>query len=317
MTGQGLYYVQQARRSAGKCVGRPMTVEVELRTIADLDNGAAWIGLAYGTGVPGFLERNPNRVDYVEIPFEQLRHAPSVASILEILPAILHCASMSVAGFVPVADATLAAIQREAQRLQTPWIGEHLAFILADPPIGFANPDNKPYTVLNHTVCPQLSPELLQQVADNLALLSEKFPMPLILENPPQYFHVPGSTLSMVDFIIELCRSSSIDLLLDLSHFLITSINMGFNPKEEIERLPLERVREIHISGLNVKAGIAWDDHSIPAPEPVFELLRQVLRRARPDALTFEYNWAPDFPDEVLLRQLGRARELLGASREH
>jgi uncharacterized protein len=288
---------------------------VAMRAITDLDNSLAWIGLAYGMGVPGFLDRHPNRIDYVEIPFEQLRHDPSVASIQEILPVILHCASMSVASFVPIADATLAAIQCEASRLKTPWIGEHLAFISADFPIGYANGDAKRHILLNHTVCPQLSQEVLQQVFDNLISLSSRFPMPLILENPPQYFQVPGSTMSMVDFIIHLCRMSDIDLILDLSHFLITSINMGLNPTKEIDRLPLERVREIHISGMNIHAGIAWDDHSIPASETVFELLRQVLRRAKPEALTFEYNWAPDFLDEVLLRQIDRAREMLGASR--
>ena len=35
------------------------------------------IGLAYGPGVPGFVAGNPNVVDYVELPFELLRHDPS------------------------------------------------------------------------------------------------------------------------------------------------------------------------------------------------------------------------------------------------
>lgn len=286
-----------------------------MQTTADLDNSIPWIGLAYGIGVPGFLDRHPDYVNYIEIPFEQLRHDPSVASIQEILPVILHCASMSMASFVPIAETTLEAIQYEANRLETPWIGEHLAFISADIPIGFSPNDAKGHNLLNHTVCPQLSLEVLQRVSENLALVSARFPMPLILENPPQYFKVPGSTMSMVDFIIELCRVSDIDLLLDLSHFLITSINMGLNPTKEIDRLPLERVREIHISGMNIQAGVAWDDHSITAPETVFELLCQVLKRAKPQALTFEYNWAPDFPDKVLLRQIDRAREMLGTSR--
>src|SRR6267142_201974 len=69
--------------------------------------GATSIGLAYSPGACEFIDANPGLVDYVEIPFEQLRHAPKVGSIQEKIPVILHCASMSVAGFVPPEAATL------------------------------------------------------------------------------------------------------------------------------------------------------------------------------------------------------------------
>ena len=94
--------------------------------------GATYIGLAYSPGACEFIEAHPELVDYVEIPFEQLRHAPTVGSIQEKIPVILHCASMSVAGFVPPEAATLDAIASEAKRTRTPWIGEHLAFVTAD-----------------------------------------------------------------------------------------------------------------------------------------------------------------------------------------
>ena len=110
------------------------------------------IGLAYGPGVPGLIVEEPGLVDYVEIPFEQLRHAPATASLQERIPLVLHCASMSVAGYLPPSDATLDAILEEAERIRTPWIGEHLAFISAD---GLSERDAE--TALTYTVCPQLS----------------------------------------------------------------------------------------------------------------------------------------------------------------
>ena len=67
-----------------------------------------------------------------EVPLSSCVTAPGSASIQEVVPVILHCASMSVAGFVPPANDTLDAIEREAERTGTPWIGEHLAFITAD-----------------------------------------------------------------------------------------------------------------------------------------------------------------------------------------
>jgi uncharacterized protein (UPF0276 family) len=268
-----------------------------------------YVGLAYGPGIPEFSARHAELVDYVEVPFEQLRHAPSVGAIQATVPVVLHCASMSVAGFLPPSDATVDAIAREAERTQTPWIGEHLAFVSADGITEEANRDAAP-TNLTFTLCPQLSDETVERVAENLALLRPRLPVPLILENSPQYYAIPGSTMSLVDFVAEVASRCDVDLLLDLSHHTITSRNTGADPFAEVERLPLERVVEIHISGLSTQSGIVWDDHATPAPDEVFALLERVLHRARPRAVTIEYNWSP-LPDAVLLSHLKKTRTIL------
>jgi uncharacterized protein (UPF0276 family) len=271
--------------------------------------GTTSIGLAYGPSIPAFIETHPGLIDYIEIPFEQLRHSPHLGSIQETVPVILHCASMSVAGFVPPPEVTLDAIDREAERTRTPWIGEHLAFITADSLDLNTDPSGSP-TALTYTVCPQLSEETIERVADNLAALQSHFSAPLILENSPQYFVVPGSTMSMVDFISAVVSRCDVGLLLDLSHFLITMLNTGADAHEAIDRLPLERVVEIHLSGMNVQSGIAWDDHATPASAPVFELLERVLERARPRALTLEYNWS-SFPQAIIKAHLDRVRHIV------
>ncbi|HEX8178053.1 MAG TPA: DUF692 family protein [Pyrinomonadaceae bacterium] len=268
------------------------------------------IGLAYGPNIPEFIATNPGLVDYIEVPFEQLRHAPHLSSLQEAIPVVLHCASMSVAGFVPPTEATLAAIKLEAERTRTPWIGEHLAFVNADGLHVDAETVAGP-TALTYTVCPQMSEETVERVAANLAALQPHFAAPLILENSPQYFSIPGSTMPMVDFINAVSARSDVGLLLDLTHFLITMLNTGSDAAEEIGRLPLERVVEIHVSGLSVQSGVAWDDHATPAPAAVFDLLERVLERARPRALTVEYNWSPSFPQTILKSHLERVRRVV------
>lgn len=271
------------------------------------DHDAAAVGLAYGPTVPGFLESHPGVADYVEIPFELLRHAPQAASIQECLPVVLHCASMSLAGFVPAEAATLDAIGCEARRTRTPWIGEHLAFLSADAL------ESGPPTELTYTVSPQLSEATVEQVAQNMARLAPHFDVPLIVENSPQYFAVPGSTMTMTEFVTAVAERCGAGLLLDLSHFLITACNTGTDAMHDIERLPLERVVEIHLSGMSVQSGVAWDDHAAPASGAVFALLERVLRRARPRAVTLEYNWSPHFSHTVLEQHFGRVRALLAA----
>ena len=198
--------------------------------VLDTRVGETRLGLAYGGSIPEFIAANPGLVDYLELPFEQLLHTPALAALQDTLPFILHCASLSIAGFLSPGDRTVGAVAREAARTQTPWIGEHLAFVSAD---GLAEPpkqheahddhddhdrhdrhdrhDQLPQpTALTYTVCPQLSEETVARVADNLAALAPQLPAPLILENSPQYFPVPGSTMGMVDFIRAVVERSEV-----------------------------------------------------------------------------------------------------------
>lgn len=269
------------------------------------------LGLAYGPSALAYLDDNPDGIDYLEIPFEQLRHAPALAAIRQRIPLVLHCASLSVAGSVPPSAATFDAVASVARQTATPWIGEHLAFIAAEDA---DDPAAEP-TTLSYTVCPQLSEESIERVAANLATARARLgDVELIVENSPQYFDVPGSTMGMTDFVAKVAQRCDVGLLLDLTHYLITCINTGVEPRAELERWPLERVVEVHVSGLSSQSGVAWDDHAMPAPPLVFELLDTVLRRVRPRALTVEYNWSPTFPQAILAQHLSRLRGALDAA---
>ena len=273
--------------------------------------GETLVGLAYSPAALEFARSRPGVVDYLEIPFEQIRHTPEVAGLQAELPLILHCASLSVAGFVAPQDALVESVAREAERLGTPWVGEHLAFLSADPLDGSSGGEP---TQLTYTICPQLSEEVLDRVVRNFEALAPRLPAPLILENSPQYLSLPGSTMTMIDFIGALVDACPVDLLLDLSHYAITAHNMGFDASARFDDLPLERVVEVHLSGHSVQSGVMWDDHAMAAPEASFDLLERLLRRARPGAVTFEYNWGDGFPADQIEAHVARARTLIEAA---
>jgi uncharacterized protein (UPF0276 family) len=68
---------------------------------------------------------------------------------------------------------------------------------------------------------------------------------------------------------------------------------------------------EVHISGMSSQSGVVWDDHAQPASPLVFDLLERIMQRARPRALTIEYNWTAGFPTSLLCEHIERARSLL------
>jgi uncharacterized protein (UPF0276 family) len=279
--------------------------------------GTPTVGLAYSAAVRNFIARHPGEVDHVEIPFELLRHDPAVMEIGEKLPIILHCASLSIAGTARCRDVTIRQIDAFARRTQTPWIGEHLAFISANVSEAGPHPEEyapgEPYNI-GYTVSPVMNARTVARVAHALTDYGRSFPVPLLIENSPLYFEAPGSTMAQSEFITSICRETNVGLLLDLAHFVITARRADFDPFAELDRLPLDRVVEVHISGVDEQDDGSWVDHARPAPEIVHRLLERVLERAAPRAITLEYNWSSRFPEALLMDELGRVRARCGTS---
>jgi uncharacterized protein len=276
------------------------------------ERGAPAIGVAYAAYVQSFLDAHGHEIDYVEVPYELLRHDPSVIDLRARKPIVLHCASLSVAGRIPPEPTTVSDIAAWVERTETPWLGEHLSFITAERGDAGANADEyapgEPYNI-GYTVCPSMNEASIERVMRSLRLARERFPVPMLLENPPVYFPIPGSTMTQVEFVREICdRSSTTQLLLDLAHFYITSQTMGFDPLEAIDAYPLERVVEVHLSGVETEAGGHWDNHSKRAPDIEFDMLELVLERAPVQGITLEYNWSARFPPAVLLEEIHRTR---------
>lgn len=269
------------------------------------------VGVAYNHYIQGLSKEQLDIIDYIEIPIELLNHDKSVLSNLPQKPVILHCASLSLGGYTPPAKKTLKQLGKILNKVPSPWLGEHISFVLAER-IG----DNfmeeyapgEPYNI-GFTMSPVMNLESVNNIIKNVDLYSQLYNKAIILENPPVYFSMPGNTMDQVEFINAVCDHSSVGLLLDLAHFLITAKNCRFNPKEEITRLPLHRVREIHISGVSEDKDLLWDNHAGTAPPIIFELLDIVLKHGDPVAITLEYNWDSNFPWPLLQKDILYVKE--------
>ncbi len=278
------------------------------------DVGGPLVGIAHSRSTTQFLERHPESVDYVEIPYELLRHAPAALEGVGSKPVVLHCASLSMAGSVPASPALVEDVEAWVQRTRTPWLGEHLSFITAEREVdgGFADAyaPGEPWNI-GYTVSPPLNERSIELVLDSLARARDVLSVPILLENPPIYFAMPGSTMSQAEFISEIAAQSDVLLLLDLAHFCITAHTMDYDPLVEVTRLPLHRVTEVHISGIDSGDEGHWDNHASRAPQVEFDLLATVLEHAPVRGITLEYNWSSRFPATVLLDEIQRARNVL------
>ncbi len=275
--------------------------------------GGTAIGVAHGDFVEPLLAEEPGLVDFVEIPFELLLRNPAASRIAERVPVVLHCASLSLAGDVPPTAETLERLAAWAGKVETPWIGEHLAYIAAtapDPP-AIAPGEPAPAFEVGYTVSPRYGADVLERVVASHARWEARLERPILMENSPLAFELPGAELSQFEFLRALCaRLGRPRLLLDLSHLLLSCRNLGLDAEATLDELPVEAVVEVHIAGMREHDGLWWDDHARPAEPAIFALLERVLARVRPRAITFEYNWDGRFPRDVLRRQIAAVREL-------
>ncbi len=272
------------------------------------------IGIAYSAYADRLLDDYPGAVDYLEIPFEHLEHAPELASISERRPIVLHCASLSMAGTVPPTPKTMERVGYWIERTATPWVGEHLSFVTADRPGDGSEAEEcfpgEPFNI-GFSISPPQNEFALACVSRSVEAFRKSFGVPLLLENPPLYFDIPGSTLTQSEFMGRVCSDCGVSLLLDLAHFYITCRTMELPFIAELAKLPLERVREVHLSGIENDGDMHWDNHASRAPEALFEALRFVLPRARVQAITLEYNWSSVFPISQTAGDLQRIRAII------
>ena len=207
-------------------------------------------------------------LDYVEYPYELLACNAEAAARADASTGVLHCASLSLASGHPRDLDVVHAIAEWAERMDSPWIGEHLAFIDAEvPSIARPTDEAKMLYDIGFAVSPPLNAATVEIVATALAAVGSVTDRPFAIENSPIYLPMPGSTMGQGEAFTHLAQLVDIRLLVDLAHLLITCDTFGLDPLTELHRFPLDRVVEVHLSGVSRDSGVLWDDHA-SAPPP-------------------------------------------------
>jgi uncharacterized protein (UPF0276 family) len=152
--------------------------------------------------------------------------------------------------------------------------------------------------------------ELFENICRNVRGLAKAIPVPLFLENLD---YNPGGAYEHVcepEFIAAVLEESKADLLLDLAHARVSASRLGFSFADYLMRLPMERVRQVHVSGPRLRDEVMVDAHE-PLLEEDYTLLRELLDLTAPLALTLEY----DRNETALKEQLGKLRAILKRQR--
>ncbi len=259
-------------------------------------------GLGFRAPLRGDIFMRRAEVDFLEItadhyldaPPEKLRELELLAEHFTLIP---HALNLSLGSADGLDGAYLSKLAQLVSRLNPPWWSEHIAFTRAGG------------IDIGHLAPLQFTEEAVETFARNVAEVRRHIAAPLILENITYMLTVPGSVWDEADFITQVLERTGCGLLLDITNLHINSVNHSYDAREFLNRLPLERVVQLHFVGGHLHGETLIDSHSHPTPEEVWALMGEVLSRAPVKAAVLERDEnLPPFAE--LLAELRRARDI-------
>lgn len=151
--------------------------------------------------------------------------------------------------------------------------------------------------------------EAVEYVAARVRRVQDILERRIALENA-SYYAAPGQQLSEIDFIRAIVERAECDLLLDVNNLWVNSINHRYDPEAFLDRLPLDRVRYVHVAGHYVEAeDLRVDTHGSDVVEPVWNLLERTYRKIGPVPTLLERDFnIPPLPE--LMRELAQIHRL-------
>lgn len=249
----------------------------------------------------GELPSTERRVDWLEMTPENWvrfggRHRRMLDACAERWPIVPHSVSLSIGGPDPLDESFLREMDALCRRLDAPWWSDHVCWTVADG------------QYLNDLFPLPFSDEAVEHTARRIAAVQERVGCRLALENATFYAHMPGGTMDEAAFLRALLEAGDCGLLLDVNNIYVNCQNHGGDARAFIDRMPMERVWQIHVAGHTREGETIIDTHIGPVIDPVWELYRYAIARAGRVIPTL-LEWDQEIPSlDVVLDEVDRAR---------
>lgn len=242
-------------------------------------------GIGLGLRAPlaeALLAEAPSELRWLEVSPENymgragafVRHLDAAR---ERWPVVTHGLTLCPGGVDPLDDAYLAELARFVARVGSPWHSDHLCF----GSYGGAQ--------LHDLLPVPFTREALDHVVARVREVRGRLDVPFALENISWYAHPGEPELDEADFIAEVVERSGASLLLDVNNVYVNARNHGFDARAMIDRLPLDRVVQIHVAGHLVGADdTRIDTHGEDVCDDVYALLEHALSKTGPVPVLLE-----------------------------
>ncbi|MEO7324394.1 MAG: DUF692 domain-containing protein [Dokdonella sp.] len=232
------------------------------------------LGFGLGLRVEHYEEilANQPAVDWLEILSENYmipggRPMHYLARFRERYPLVMHGVSLSIGSSDPLDPSYLRQLKQLAANVQPAWISDHLCWTGIDG------------TNLHDLMPLPYTEEALAHVCARVGQVQDTLGRRILLENVSSYVEFHDAQLTEWEFLAEVARRADCLILLDINNIFVSGSNHGFDPREFLAGMPVERVQQFHLAGHSPEGGLIIDTHDAPVVDPVWSLYEDALRR--------------------------------------
>ena len=211
-------------------------------------------------------------------------------------PVVLHGVGLNLLGHADLDDAYLDALCRLADRIDAPFVTDHLCWSAA-------------HGVTHHDLLPTpYLPELIELAAERAYAVQRRLDRPFGLENLSSYVTFAESSMSEWEFYTRVVREAGCHSMLDINNIYVSSQNHGFDPHSYLAAIDWSRVLQVHLAGHSREPdGTIVDTHDQPVCDAVWQLYAEAWRRGGPFPTLLEWDdKIPPMPEA--LAELEKAR---------
>ncbi|HEV8309453.1 MAG TPA: DUF692 family protein [Methylomirabilota bacterium] len=180
----------------------------------------------------------------------------------------------------PLDGPALARARQLAALYRSPWAAEHLQRVHTTGGDAF----------VDYVFPPVYTEDLLRDYVANARALREALALPLVLEPIPTYLALPMPQLGEIEFVRRFYAESGCGMLLDISHAWLSAHYAGVPPQDFVAALPLERIVELHVAGVEPDRDLdgPWIGAAVPDREILELALYAAARAPGLRAVTFD-----------------------------
>ena len=253
------------------------------------------------------FERAPDAVQWLELHPENYirrggRYRSRLAKARERWPLVTHGLTMSFGCPRPHEREYMDELRDFVREVGTPWHSDHACF-------GGA------HGAFVHDLLPvPFTDEAVSTMVARVREAQDQLDVDVAVENVSYYAAQAEDPLLEIDFLVEVLERANAKLMLDVNNVYVNSKNFGFDPKRWIDKVPTERVVQMHVAGHFVRQdGLRIDTHGEAICDDVYELLDYTLRRVGPVPVLLERdNNIP--PLDVVLAEVEQLRAIYDAA---
>lgn len=237
------------------------------------------VGLAYRFNVHREAVEHRGEIDLLEISTEDyiIRERRTYSDpngrllkdALATFPCVAHGLSLSIGTVGELDDVYLKSTRRFMEDNGLNIFSEHLAYHRVDG------------NDLTMFLAIPFEEVAVQWVKQNYYAARRAVGRPFALENVTYSFAVPKGSLCEADFLRRICEETDCTLLLDVTNVFNNSRNHNYDPIEFFDRLPMDRVSQMHLAGGHQLPDGRWEDsHSAPVMDEVWPLFDEAVKRS-------------------------------------